>query len=134
VGTVEVVVFSDVYTQASTLLKSELPIYVKGTVDHNEDSVKILAKEILSLDEMKLRKTKAVHLNVQKDLMSKQAFEELKTILVKHPGSLPTFIHLINAERQETILALPPDLEVTLSEDFIVEVERLLGGSALVLN
>ncbi len=134
VGTLEVVVFSDVYLKTSHLLKTDAPIYVKGTVDHNEEAVKILAREILSLDQLKLQKTKAVHLNVKKDLMNREAFEELKVLLGRHPGSLPTYLHLIDAAKKETVLALPPDLEVGLSEAFINDVERMFGTSSLTLN
>jgi DNA polymerase-3 subunit alpha len=134
VGTIEVVVFTDVYTSVANLLKTDAPIYIKGTVDHNEDSVKILAKEILSLDDLRIRKTKAVHLTVSRELMTRDALEEFKGLLSKFPGSIPTFLHLIDPAQQETVLALPRELEIGLSEEFIVEVERLFGSSALVLN
>jgi len=134
VGTLEVVVFSDVYKQCVNLLKADAPIYVKGTVDHNEDAVKILAKEILSLEQLKIQKTRAVHLNLPREWMTKEALEELKTLLEKYPGSLPTFLHLIESGKNETVLALPPDLEVGLSEEFIHAVEKIYGTSALTLN
>jgi DNA polymerase-3 subunit alpha len=134
VGTIEVVVFSDVYAQVSALLKSEVPIFVKGTLDHNEETVKLLAREVLSLEQLKLQKTRSVHFSVAKDLMTSRALEELKGILVRFPGSLPTYLHLLEEGRGETVLALPPDLEVGLSEEFLGEVERLFGASSVALQ
>jgi DNA polymerase-3 subunit alpha len=131
VGSVEVVVFSDLYSSVSLLLKKEVPIYLKGQVDHNEDSIKILAREIVSLEEVRKKRTREVHLSVEKTLMNPKAFEELKGILLKYPGSIPTYLHLLEPNKKETILALPPDLEVELSDGFIHEVQKMLGGSSL---
>jgi DNA polymerase-3 subunit alpha len=133
-GTVEVVVFSDIYETTAALLNSEVPIYVKGTVDRQDDSVKLLAEEILSLEEIRIRKTQSVHLKVDYELMSKEAFEELKGILHRHPGRLPAYLHLVKPQEEVTVLELPRDLQVGLTEDFIVEVERLFGASSLVLH
>ncbi|HKX11725.1 MAG TPA: OB-fold nucleic acid binding domain-containing protein, partial [bacterium] len=133
-GTIEVVVFSDLFAQASALLKSDVPLFVKGNVDHNDESTKILAREIISLEQMRLQKTKAVHLTVRQDLMTREALEEFKQILARYPGKLPAFLHLVGPSERETVLALPPDLEVGLCDDFIGEVERMFGASSVLLN
>lgn len=134
VGTIECVVFSDLYAQSSTLLKSDSPIFVKGNVDHNDESSKILAREIVSLERMRLQKTRAVHLTVRQDLLTKESLEEFKHLLGKFPGRLPTYLHLIGPQEKETVLALPPDLEVELSETFISEVEKMFGSSSVMLQ
>lgn len=134
VGTIECVVFSDLYAQASTLLKSDAPIFVKGNVDHNDESTKILAREIVSLEKMRLQKTRAVHLTVRQDLLTKESLEEFKHLLAKFPGRLPTYLHLIGPQEKETVLALPPDLEIELSEHFISEVEKMFGASSVLLQ
>ncbi|MFO1462267.1 MAG: DNA polymerase III subunit alpha [bacterium] len=134
VGTIECVVFSDLFAQAGPLLKSDVPIFVKGNVDHNDESSKILAREICSLEQMRLQRTKAIHLTVRQDLMTREALEEFKHLLEKYPGRLPTYLHLIGPQEKETVLALPPDLEVELSEAFIADVEKMFGNSSVVLN
>ena len=94
----------------------------------------ILAREIISLEQMRLQKTKAVHLTVRQDLMTREALEEFKRLLGKYPGKLPAFLHLIGPSERETVLALPPDLEIALCDDFIGEVERMFGSSSVMLN
>ncbi len=134
VGTIEVVIFNEVFEKSAALLQSEVPIYVKGNLDHNEDSVKILANEIMSLEEMKRNKTQSVHFCVNHELLSPEALKELKEILSHHPGKLPTYLHMVKPQRETTVLALPPDLQVGLSEEFIAEVEKLLGRSSIILQ
>ena len=66
--------------------------------------------------------------------MDSKALESLKDVLHKFPGTLPTYLHLVKPPEEVTVLALPPDLQVGLCEEFINEVERLLGNSSLVLH
>ena len=133
-GTIEVVVFSDLFAQSASLLKSDVPLFVKGNVDHNDEATKILAREILSLEQMRLQKTKAVHLTVRQDLITREALEDFKRLLARYPGKLPAYLHLIGPSERETVLALPPDLEVGLCDEFIGEVERMFGASSVQLN
>lgn len=133
-GTIEVVVFNDVYERVAHLLASEVPIYVKGKVDQVDESTKILAEEIMSLDVMKLQKTSSVHFRVDHSLMNSKAFSELKDVIHRYPGSLPAFLHLVKPGAEVTVLELPTELQVGLSEDFITEVEKLLGDSSLILQ
>jgi hypothetical protein len=62
------------------------------------------------------------------------ALEELKVILHRYPGRTPTYLHLRKEPEGVTVLELPPDLQVGLCEEFIFEVEKLLGQSSLVLQ
>jgi DNA polymerase-3 subunit alpha len=133
-GNVEVVVFNELYEKSVDLLQSEAPIFVKGTLDHNDDSIKILAEEILSLDRMRIAKTQSIHLRMDQTLADAKALEELKVILHRYPGRTPTFLHLRKDPEEITVLELPPDLQVGLCEEFIFEVEKLLGQASLVLQ
>jgi len=133
-GTIEVVVFNELYEKSAALLESEAPIYVKGIIDHNDEATKILANEILSLDRMRIEKTESVHLRVDQGLLDAKALEELKGILHRFPGKIPTYLHMSKASEGVTVLKLPPDLQVALCEEFIFEVEKLLGQSSLVLQ
>lgn len=133
-GSIEVVVFNEVYEKAASLLHSEMPLYVKGMVEPNEDTPKILAEEITSLDRMRMEKTQSVHLRVNQDLLNRHALETLKDTLGKYPGTLPTYLHVMRAGESVTILEMPPDLQVQVSEGLVQEVEGLLGRSALVLQ
>ncbi|MCE9624634.1 MAG: hypothetical protein K8R69_04135, partial [Deltaproteobacteria bacterium] len=100
----------------------------------NDESTKLLAREICSLDQMRLQRTRAIHLTVRQDLMTEESLKEFRHLLEKFPGRLPTFLHLIGPQQRETVLAMPPDLEVELSDHFISEVEKMFGASSVVLN
>jgi DNA polymerase-3 subunit alpha len=67
-GVVEVIVFSDLYKNSSLLLKGEGPIFIKGRVDAGEESVKIIASEVLSFEQAVSKLTTSVHLRLRSEL------------------------------------------------------------------
>ena len=50
-GSVEVVMFPDVFNASSPLLKGDEPLLVQGTAEVEENAAKIISHEIASLEE-----------------------------------------------------------------------------------
>ncbi len=111
-GFIEVIVFPDIYTDASTLLKSETPIVVTGTVEHGGETDKIIARDIFPLAEVQERLTVPFHLQLAAPGLTGEHFEKLRGILKAHPGPCPSVLHLVVPNRSETIIALPDALRV----------------------
>ncbi|MBI5328438.1 MAG: DNA polymerase III subunit alpha [Deltaproteobacteria bacterium] len=58
-GSVEVVVFSDVYKNAASYFSGDAPILVKGKIDKGEENVKIIASSVFPLAGVKLKQPAA---------------------------------------------------------------------------
>ncbi len=132
-GKVEVVVFNDVYEKVASLFQSDIPIYVKGTVEQGEEGRKILASDIQALEEAQRSRAKAVHLRVQQDAVGERGLEQLRDILHRHPGNLPTYLHLFNSQQEVTVLEMPQEYRVTLNGAFVIEITQLLGSQGIFL-
>ncbi|NOQ41645.1 MAG: DNA polymerase III subunit alpha, partial [Desulfuromusa sp.] len=63
-GSVEVIVFPEVYTVAMELLKGEDPLLVSGELDVGEEACKILATEVALLRDVKETMAKWVHIRL----------------------------------------------------------------------
>ena len=61
-GSVEVVVFPDVFNSYSPLLKSEEPLLIQGTAEVEENTVKIISHEISSLEDIRRKAVKTVEI------------------------------------------------------------------------
>jgi DNA polymerase-3 subunit alpha len=59
-GSVEIMVFPDVFAKASEFLKTDEPLLVTGTVDAGEESCKIKVTEIIPLCAAKEQNTRKV--------------------------------------------------------------------------
>ncbi len=132
-GKVEVVVFNDVYEKVATLFQSDIPIYVKGTVEQGEEARKILASDIQALEEAQRSRAKAVHLRIEQETVGERGLEQLRDILYRYPGNLPTYLHLFSAQREVTVLEMPQEYRVTLTSGFVTEITQLLGSQAILL-
>src|SRR5207237_3536059 len=52
-GIVEVLVFPDTYTKVQRLLEVDAPVFVRGKLDNDESSSKILATDLLPMERVK---------------------------------------------------------------------------------
>ncbi|MBN2028624.1 DNA polymerase III subunit alpha [bacterium] len=130
-GVVEVVVFSDLYTTCSDLLKSDQPILVKGTVGRDEDkeTVKILATNIVPLSDADKLLPPVTHLTLNLSEINKHQLQQLKGILLNHPGDCQTFLHLVIPQQSETVISLGNGFRVNPSPKLMNEIRSLFGNA-----
>jgi DNA polymerase-3 subunit alpha len=128
-GFVEVIVFPDIYAGISTLLKSESPILVTGTVEHGGETDKIIARDIFPLTEVRERLAVPFHFRLAAPGLSAEHFERLKVILKEHKGPCPVILHLILPNHSETIISLPDSLGVKPSAELEGILEKELGAT-----
>lgn len=148
-GTVEVTVFSDVYANVVSLLKSDDPLLVVGKLEKGEKGAKILvqaakeggngwqqknrgpAGDIKLLAEARAQTTKKVSFNLQMDEQLAERLEGLKGIIERHHGSTPAFISFeLASHGGVATMQLPRELSVLPNDELKLEVERLFGYNA----
>ena len=147
-GSVEVTVFSDIYTAAVNLLKSDDPLLIIGKLEKGEKGAKILvqgqkeggsewqqknrgpAGDIKLLQDARAETTKKVLFNLRMDNMPVERIDALKGIIERHNGTVPTFIQFVIPERSLSTLPLSKNLHVMASDELRLEVERLFGYNA----
>ena len=130
-GSVEVTVFSSVYTKAYNLLTDDIPILVQGQLQKDENSAKVLANKIVPIDKAEETWTASIHFNLDIARTDKILLESLDAILKKHPGSCPAYVHLVNPDQTETVISLSDSLKLSASLALTREVNGLLGYHAV---
>jgi len=126
-GSVETIVFSDVFAQAQPLIKGDRPIFVIGTADADGENVKVIAKEIMPLEEVPQRLTKSVHFFLSQPEITQNHLAQLKNVISRFPGECPAYVHLVIPDRTETVLSLPEDLKLAPTPQLVQEIDRLFG-------
>ncbi len=126
-GVVEVVVFPEAYAKSHAWLKMDRPVLVVGNVDEGEEVNKILAKEILLLENAPQQFTKTIHFKLSSPEMTPKQLQALKTVLGRFKGPCSAYIHVIVPEQSETVLKLPDELKVEPSSQLVDSVKRLFG-------
>ncbi len=135
-GSTEVVVFPKLFADVSLLLKGEGALLVSGAAEVGDNTAKIIANEIESLESVKLKNVKAVRLNpaTKKD-PPKDLLEDLRDIVFNHPGDCRLFFTMESSEKKRITISAHNRFNVSPCGAFFQEVEGLLGykGYELVL-
>jgi DNA polymerase-3 subunit alpha len=129
-GSVEVTVFSDVYLQKRALLQSGDPLIVSGVKEGNGENPKIVAQDIVRIEDAPNRFGKMIHIRIVTTGASPENIKDLKRILGSHRGSLPVTLHVVAPHKTETVLRLP-SVTCEASSGLFEEVEQTFGPRAV---
>ena len=129
-GSVEAVVFTSVYNTSYHLLVEDNTVFVQGQVQKDENSVKLLADSIIMVNEAEEKWTAEVCLNIDLSLTNKDILLQLKDVLGRHLGECSGYLHLNDAGKTKTVIALPAHLKLSPGKSLEREVNAVLGYSA----
>jgi DNA polymerase-3 subunit alpha len=130
-GFVEVILFPEVFKAALPSLRGGDPLLVKGTLDLSEEHIKIKGTEVRSLPQVPSSPTKSVHLKIALSSFSPLQLEDLKEVIVANRGSSNIFLHFIDGNNRETIVALSDRYRVDPSQNFNNTIQNLLKSSLI---
>ncbi len=130
-GAVEAVFFPNVYESVSQFLINDFPILIQGEAQKDEKGVKLIAESVVPMDKAEETWTASVHITVDLESADKTILEKLHTILKAYPGTCSGYLHLLIPGSTETVLQLPEELKLKVSEGMIREVNGLLGYPAV---
>ncbi|MEI6209514.1 MAG: DNA polymerase III subunit alpha [Desulfuromonadales bacterium] len=148
-GSVEITVFSDIYSVSSSLLKSDDPLFIIGKLEKGEKGCKVLvmkggeenngkrfqrdrgpAGSIKLLSEARALTTNKVLFTLRMDCAMTGHIDALKGIIERHRGGIPACIQFVIPERSRSVMPLPAEMNVAACDDLRLEVERLFGYNA----
>ncbi|MDW8059039.1 MAG: DNA polymerase III subunit alpha [Thermomicrobium sp.] len=130
-GSVEVVVFPDLYESARDLLREEAVVALQARVEERNEELQLVAQAVLDANELLQRarqSTRSVHIrlpvspSVDDDIAQMHALREL---LGQFPGDDELYLHLPLGGRE---MVLRARLRVDWCEDFVRVVGATLSG------
>ena len=128
-GSIQVIVFADIYRKAYDLLHGEEPVLIKGTVDAGEESIKVIATEALSLSEALDHPFQTARFSFDTLRLAGPDLDALRAVLNKYPGKAEGFVHLLD-DQSETVIYLGKNMQFAPSEQLKKEADRILGEGA----
>ena len=128
---VEVLVFPNTYKQVTRNIVANNVVLVRGKLSLREDSPKILASNISSMDEA-YRMISAV--NIDLSGLKENILSALKEKLTLSPGVVPVYLHLDSGSKQKVKVLVSQDLFVNPQPELFNEIEELLGEERFLLT
>jgi DNA polymerase-3 subunit alpha len=130
-GAVETTIFSRTYAKVEKLIQEDQPILIQGRIQKDEQAVKIIADEIISMDKAEEYWSASVHIHMDVERVDRDILNRLNETIARHHGSCKGFLHLLQPEGTEVIIALPDNMMLQAGSLLRREVNALLGDSAV---
>ncbi len=102
-------------------------VFIKGRVSLRDEEPKVIAQELIPLEEVSSRYTSCVVIKLFTAGLEEETLEALKKILRKHQGKVPVYLNFAPAQGEQTQVLVERPLYVKPSQDLTLEIEKLLG-------
>jgi DNA polymerase-3 subunit alpha len=130
-GFVEVILFPDVFKAALPYLRGGDPIFVRGILDLSEDHTKIKCSEVHPFSGVSSPSIKTLHLKIPLLSLTSPQLSDLKEIITTHKGLCRVLLHLVDGDREETIIALNDQYTIDPSQEFRNRIKNLFRFPSL---
>ncbi|MFH0732021.1 MAG: DNA polymerase III subunit alpha [Candidatus Omnitrophota bacterium] len=127
-GTIEVLVFPRSYKLSGKYVVEDSIVFIKGVLNLREDTPKIIADEILPLDEARKKYVQALSIKLYTTGLEKHTLQELSNILKKHKGNVPVYLNFTTQDKRQLQLSTGRNITVLPSDELIEEIEGLIGA------
>lgn len=129
-GSVEIMVFPQMYTQVSTSLVEDSVVIVRSRVDRgDDDALRVIAMEVTTPD-LSEATSGPVRISLQSSRCISPLVDRLALVLAGYPGTTEVHLHLTGGA-QTTVLRLDDRLRVTPSPSLYGDLKALLGPMCL---
>jgi len=132
-GTVEVIVFPDLFKMAGELIAPERLVRITGTIDRGDKGTKIRGSKIEPLAEVQTQTIKRIYIRLSDRPEVAAQLPRLLDVFKRHPGGTSISLTFRTDGTLESETAPLPNLTVNASEHFLADVEEVLGKGALSL-
>ncbi len=129
-GSINIVVFPDIYKSNHNLLHEDKPIVIKGLVDAGDENIKVIASEISSLADVSTKTYSAAYFTINTKKTTVDDVKSLRECLAKYAGRQEVFIKLLDRQC-ETLIYLGDDMKIDISPTMKSEVETILGSGSI---
>ena len=133
-GDVEVLVFPKTFPQLAPQLKLNAVVFVEGRIAIREERPRLIAEQIVPLEQGATRLARAMELILRTPGMEKELLEQLKGLLARFPGSVPIYLKLELPKEPPMRLKLADGFRVEPRPELLEELSQLLGAEAVALK
>lgn len=126
-GMIEVIVWPDLLGSHKRFLQKDEMIFVLGRLDRSGDESKLIAVDIVPLNQAYEQLSKKVQLTVHRT-MGQEQLELLQQIISRHSGHTPVILKIQSEHHGYVIEHLPERFNVRVSQAFIEEISNIIAA------
>ncbi|PKN20683.1 MAG: DNA polymerase III subunit alpha [Deltaproteobacteria bacterium HGW-Deltaproteobacteria-6] len=130
-GSVSIIFWADVYKKFYELLHADEPVVISGTIDVGDESLKIIAQDVISLAKALENPYKQVRFIIDADKVPPENIKSLHDTVKKYSGKYDAYIHILNG-KSETIVRLGEENRIDICDRLQREADVILGNGSTV--
>ncbi|MBI4227444.1 MAG: DNA polymerase III subunit alpha, partial [Candidatus Omnitrophica bacterium] len=133
-GSVEVLVFPRAYAACAKAIAPEAIVFIRGRLSLREESPKLLANEVISLDQARQSFTQGITITLFTAGLEQSVLEAVYRVLKQHAGTVPVTLKFTTPEHQTHLLETGDGCRVTPSDELFAALEALLGQDVVTVQ
>lgn len=133
-GSCEVIVFPSIYQNVANLVRPDTLIFVKGKVNARDDTPKVLADEIIPLEEAPKRYTRLVSIDLQTAGLDPTLLADIRSILLKHKGKTPVHLAFRDPQGRASVIDSGDEVRVEATDELFAALAKLVGENAVKIK
>jgi DNA polymerase-3 subunit alpha len=126
-GSIEVVVFPEVFNNYSHLLKGDEPVLISGMAEIDESAVKVISQEIETMESARRKVIQAVEIKIRAAAVSRKILEEIKEVVLGYPGESALLFRVDQGETEPVLIQSNAGYRVTACEELLKKIESITG-------
>jgi DNA polymerase-3 subunit alpha len=133
-GSIEVVVFPEAYARSAMHLKQDAAIFICGTANRRETPPRLTAEQIIPLDDVPKKFTRAVHIRLPAESTAPEILDRIHETVGAHRGNAPVLFCFIYPDGKLIFLEAAEPFNVTPSAKLVEEIEAIAGEDTVWLK
>jgi len=126
-GAIQVILFPDIFENYSPLLKNDEPLLVCGVAEVGDNSSKLIAKDIVSLEALRHKSIRMIELEIKHGSASEDILEEIRDIFFRYPGECPVLFRMDMGNGEEVLITPNSHYKVLPCDEMFNEIEAIIG-------
>jgi len=122
---IEVLVFPETYKNTSMHLQQDSVVAIKGKLDLKEDSPKIIASDIIPIEQAPRILIDSISLRLAYNQMQQKVFHDINDIITLHPGKTPVLLSMLNENGKK--INIRANASVAVNNHLLNDLEKILS-------
>jgi DNA polymerase-3 subunit alpha len=130
-GSVNIIFWADIYKKFYELLHDDEPVVIQGSIDIGDESLKVIAQDVVLLSKALENPYKQVRFMVDAEKVSPEGIISLNEAIQKYKGRCESYIHILN-EKSEIIVHLGDSGRIDICDSLKKEADGILGEGSTI--
>jgi len=130
-GATQVIIFPEAFNTYSAFLRNDEPLLICGIAEVSDNSSKIVAKDIVSLESLRHKSIRTIELELDQKTTSRTLLEDIRDILFRYPGECSVLFRMNMEDGKEILIGANNHYRVLPCDEMMEEIEKITGKRAI---